>query len=280
LEAQRDRLVGILDTMAGFSVGSIQVAHAMRDMAKVGVVEIMHAEGMTLIEKLRQNRSDAEKPSERVTPEERQPDEGISAMTLKQGDRLHLYLPEWMSNRWNVVIEVQAVNWAQAVLVPSAEDVQGTPRAACLTHVHRETPEMIPVTAVWKCATCDKTAASPAEADACCRELEAKNAELFVFNDERSGALAEHRAVALDDVLRAVVEEISNRDEARARVTELELKAIWAAEYEDAVRVLARAGLTPPVPEAIEKLIAETIVLRKRVTPEERRPIDEGETPR
>lgn len=119
-----------------------------------------------------------------------------------------------------------------------------------------------------------------AEADACCRELEAKNAELFVFNDERSGALAEHRAVALDDVLRAVVEEISNRDEARARVTELELKAIWAAEYEDAVRVLARAGLTPPVPEAIEKLIAENIVLRKRVTPEERRPIDEGETPR
>lgn len=56
LEGQRDRLMGILDTMAGFGVGSIHVAHAMRDMAKVGVVEIIKAEGIELIEKLREDR--------------------------------------------------------------------------------------------------------------------------------------------------------------------------------------------------------------------------------
>lgn len=57
-ERQRDRLSDILDVIAGFTVMTPQTAHLMRDMAKVGIVEVMRAEGRTWLDRIRADRND------------------------------------------------------------------------------------------------------------------------------------------------------------------------------------------------------------------------------
>jgi hypothetical protein len=52
-EAQRDRLVEILDTIAGIKKPSPMTARAMRDLAKVGVVEMIRAKGREYIDRIR-----------------------------------------------------------------------------------------------------------------------------------------------------------------------------------------------------------------------------------
>jgi hypothetical protein len=66
--------------------------------------------------------------------------------------------------------------------------------------------------------------------------------------------------------------EVAKRWNEHKRIAELEYRAklkeahdIWRGEQEEAIKVLKSAGLSVPVPEAIEKLIAEVADLKQRL---------------